>query len=132
MIDNLSKSMTINKICKEIGIPKSSYYYWKEKGTQSKKDKSAYKPPWSLSLEEKEMILSIMNSENYYDKSPNYIFYSLLDHGVYLCSIRTMYRILKEKINPKKDAESFFTRNMKSPNYCLKIQMKSGRGISPN
>ena len=94
MIDNLSKYMSINKICEEIGIPKSSYYYWIGKHKESKNKK--HTPSWSLTQEEKETILSLMNSENYYDKSPNYIFYSLLDNGVYLCSIRTMYRILKE------------------------------------
>ena len=102
MIDNLSDHMTINKICADIGIPKSSYYYWKKKEEdQGEKETSKYQPSWSLLLEEKEMILSIMNSEDYYDKSPAYIYYSLLDSGVYLCSIRSMYRILKENDQSK-------------------------------
>ena len=102
MIDNLSDHMTINKICADIGIPKSSYYYWKKKKEdQREKETSKYQPSWSLLLEEKEMILSIMNSEDYYDKSPAYIYYSLLDSGVYLCSIRSMYRILKENNQSK-------------------------------
>lgn len=102
MIDNLSDHMTINKICADIGIPKSSYYYWKKKEEdQGEKETSKYQPSWSLLLEEKEMILSVMNSENYYDKSPAYIYYSLLDSGVYLCSIRSMYRILKENDQSK-------------------------------
>ena len=102
MIDNLSDHMTINKICADIGIPKSSYYYWKKKEEdQREKETSKYQPSWSLLLEEKEMILSIMNSEDYYDKSPAYIYYSLLDSGVYLCSIRSMYRILKENNQSK-------------------------------
>ena len=102
MIDNLSDHMTINKICADIGIPKSSYYYWKKKKEdQGEKETSKYQPSWSLLLEEKEMILSIMNSEDYYDKSPAYIYYSLLDSGVYLCSIRSMYRILKENDQSK-------------------------------
>jgi len=96
MIENLSKYMSINKICKKVGIPKSSYYYWIGKNKESKNNN--YSPPWSLTQEEKEMILSLMNNEIYYDKSPNYIFYSLLDNGVYLCS---MYRILKEKKQSK-------------------------------
>lgn len=101
MIESLTKYMTINKICAEIGIPKSSYYYWKGKAKQDKKVKSNYTPTWSLSLEEKEMILSIMNSESYYDKSPAHIYYSWLDSGAYLCSIRTMYRILEENNQSK-------------------------------
>ena len=103
MIDNLSKYMSINRICEEIGISKSSYYYWKKKDNdeKEKQKKSSYLPSWMLPLKEKEMILSIMNSKNYFDKSPAYIYYSLLDSGVYLCSIRTMYRILKENNQSK-------------------------------
>ena len=115
MIDNLSKYLSINKICNEIGIPKSTYYYWKDKNKETKKDKSVYSPPWSLPLEEKEMIISIMNSENYFDKSPNYIFYSLLDHGVYLCSIRTMYRILKENNQAKERRRVVHHKKYKKP-----------------
>lgn len=115
MIDKLSKSMSIKKICEEIGIPKSSYYYWMRKSKNTSNRTKKYMPPWSLPIEEKEMILSIMNSADYYDRSPDYIFYSLLDNGVYLCSTRTMYRILKENNQSKERRKIVHHRKYEKP-----------------
>jgi len=49
----------------------------------------------ALSEKEREKILSIMHSEEYIDKSPRQIYAHLLDKGIYMCSVRTMYRILE-------------------------------------
>lgn len=38
-----------------------------------------------------------MNEDRFADKSPSVVHASLLDEGMYLCSVRTMYRILKER-----------------------------------
>ena len=39
--------------------------------------------------------MAILNSERFMDKSPTEIYATLLDEGIYLCSISTMYRILR-------------------------------------
>lgn len=39
-------------------------------------------------------IIEVLHDARFLDKSPNQIYATLLDEGVYLCSIRTMYRIL--------------------------------------
>ncbi len=38
----------------------------------------------------------VLNSERFADQSPYEVYATLLDEGVYYCSIRTMYRILHE------------------------------------
>ncbi|MFY9657726.1 MAG: hypothetical protein WAK01_14290 [Methylocystis sp.] len=38
----------------------------------------------------------MLHEDRFVDKSPSEIYARLLDEGRYLCSIRTMYRILKE------------------------------------
>jgi putative transposase len=53
-------------------------------------------PEWALSHEERLAFLEIAHSLPFVDKTCAEIFYSLLDRGEYLCSIRTMYRILAE------------------------------------
>jgi putative transposase len=40
--------------------------------------------------------LTVLHEDRFVDKPPAAIYAALLDDGVYLCSIRTMYRILKE------------------------------------
>jgi putative transposase len=51
-------------------------------------------PPNALSEAEGQHILSVLRSEEYCDLAPAQIWARLLDDGVYLCSISTMYRLL--------------------------------------
>jgi putative transposase len=50
--------------------------------------------PRALCDEERKNILDIMNSQRFCDLAPGEIHATLLDEGTYLCSERTMYRIL--------------------------------------
>jgi putative transposase len=47
-----------------------------------------------LAIEEQRNVIEILHSERFQDKAPYEIYATLLDEGHYLCSIRTMYRIL--------------------------------------
>ena len=49
-----------------------------------------------LAPAEKQRVLDILNSDRFGDKPPAQIHFALLDEGIYLCSPRTMYRILHE------------------------------------
>jgi putative transposase len=43
------------------------------------------------------MILDQLHSKRFQDRAPGEVFATLLDEGTYLCSARTMYRILEEE-----------------------------------
>lgn len=47
-------------------------------------------------MTEKQEILAVLHEDRFIDKAPSGVYAALLDEGRYLCSIRTMYRILKE------------------------------------
>jgi len=49
-----------------------------------------------LSDEDRIAVRAVLNGERFADKAPAQIFAALLDDGIYLCSISTMYRILHE------------------------------------
>ncbi len=51
-------------------------------------------PPNRLSEPERQHILSVLRSPEYCDLAPAQVWARLLDDGVYLCSISTMYRLL--------------------------------------
>lgn len=51
-------------------------------------------PPNALSEAERQHILSVLRSAEYCDLAPAQVWARLLDDGVYLCSISTMYRLL--------------------------------------
>jgi putative transposase len=51
-------------------------------------------PPNKLTEPERQHVLSVLRSEKYCDLAPAQVWARLLDDGIYLCSIRTMYRLL--------------------------------------
>lgn len=51
-------------------------------------------PPNALEEAERQRILTILRSPEYCDLAPAQVWARLLDDGVYLCSISTMYRLL--------------------------------------
>jgi hypothetical protein len=52
------------------------------------------RPARSLSEVERQKVLEVLHSERFVDQSPGEVYATLLDEGIYLCSLRTMYRIL--------------------------------------
>ena len=54
------------------------------------------RPPRALTPEERHTVLDLLREPRFADLAPAEIYATLLDEGVYHCSIRTMYRILNE------------------------------------
>src|ERR1019366_4985812 len=52
------------------------------------------RPPLALSAPEREGLLEVSYSERFADCAPRTVYARLLDDGVYLASVRTMYRLL--------------------------------------
>jgi len=52
-------------------------------------------PDRSLSFAERQAVRDTLYGERFQDHTPTEVFATLLDEGTYLCSISTMYRILK-------------------------------------
>jgi hypothetical protein len=51
------------------------------------------KPSRALSADERIQVRDLLESERLADDSPYEVYATLLDQGIYYCSIRTMYRI---------------------------------------
>jgi putative transposase len=51
-------------------------------------------PPRALTAEEQHAVLAVLHSERFVDVAPKAVYATLLDEGTYLCSWRTMYRVL--------------------------------------
>ncbi len=60
------------------------------------KPKRRPRPQRALDTTERERVLSALHCERFVDKAPAQVWATLLDEGIYHCSIRTMYRILSE------------------------------------
>lgn len=84
------------KICQALKIATSNWYRWiqKKKTVEAGVGQSKRQSPRALSEHEREAVRKHLNSERFCDQSPREVYATLLDEGIYLCSIRTMYRIL--------------------------------------
>lgn len=81
------------EMCDSLGLSRATYY--RINGSKNKVEKKKQFSPRKLTELEEEKVLSTLNSQRYCDMAPGEIYATLLDESVYLCSPRTMYRILE-------------------------------------
>ena len=62
-------------------------------------------PQRALSVAERRAVLGLLRAPRFADQAPAEVYASLLDEGVYLCSIRTMYRVLaaNQEVRERRD-----------------------------
>lgn len=81
----------LQEACDALGVSRATWY--RSRSPQKTSDRRH--PPRKLDAVERTDILTVLNSERYQDEAVPTVHAKLLDEGVYLCSERTMYRILK-------------------------------------
>ncbi len=80
-------------------------------------------PERALSEPERQQVLEVLHSERFVDVSPEETWATLLDEGTYLCSTRTMYRILAAKHGGVRERRDQLTH----PAYAKPECSRSGR-----
>ena len=80
--------------CVALGVPRASLYRWRRPRIRRSRPRPRHHR--SLLPADREQVLDILRSPVFVDRSPAQIWATLLDQDTYLCSIRTMYRILAE------------------------------------
>jgi putative transposase len=93
--EQLAESVGVSAACQALDMPRSSLYRTRH-GTAPDKAREGSVSPRMLSPDEKVEVRHVLNSERFADQPPREVYASLLDEGTYLCSWRTMYRILDE------------------------------------
>jgi putative transposase len=82
--------------CRALEVPRASLYRHLCPPGQVAPPAPRPSPPRTLSAAERQQVIDILHSERFRDKAPAEIYATLLDEGIYLCSVRTMYRILDQ------------------------------------
>jgi len=83
----------VRETCRVLGISRASYYRWKRRPAQPVASKRY--PPRKLTIKEEDRVLEVLNSERFMDRAVPEVHATLLDEQTYLCSPRTMYRVLE-------------------------------------
>jgi putative transposase len=91
----LAESVSLKKACQALAVPRSSLYrLHPSERVPANAERTV--SPRALPSSEREEVRQVLNSERFVDQPPREVYASLLDEGKYLCSWRTMYRILDE------------------------------------
>jgi len=83
----------IRDACRAFGVSPATFY--RHRDPKPAPEKVRKKNHRRLSEEEERMVLDELTSKRFMDESVPEIYTSLLDDGLYLCSQRTMYRVLQ-------------------------------------
>lgn len=128
MATELAAKVGVAGACRAANLPRATYYRnlpaarsqeppgmaekaVEEEGpalARTEEEAVAKRSPRALGEDEEQQVLKELHSKRFRDKSPGEVYAILLDEGKYLCSERTMYRILdkhgevKERRNQRK------------------------------
>jgi putative transposase len=97
-ITTLSPIVGTASACCALGWPRSSWYRTHRRSpAPPRPPRPAPRPqPRALSPAERQQVLDTLHQERFWDAAPASVYAALLDEGVYLASISTMYRLLRE------------------------------------
>ena len=91
----LAGHVGVRAACKALRVAHSTYYRRRRpKKTGQRQPRPT--PARALSEAERTEVFEVLCSSRFADRAPAEVYATLLDEGVYLCSERTMYRILAE------------------------------------
>ena len=93
-VDQLAPTVGIASACEALGLARASFYRRPVFGPMPLKIRPS--PARALSPDERATVRGVLNSTRFQDCAPAAIQATLLDEGQYLCSTRTMYRVLNE------------------------------------
>jgi len=96
-VTELASEVGASAACQALCRPRASYYRDRRKTSFPAETVSRPLPARALGPAERESVLVCLHQERFQDRSPAAVYATLLDEGEYLCSIRSMYRLLKKR-----------------------------------
>jgi len=107
--ETFGKRVGVQAACAALIVPRSSLYRARAPQVIRSNPKISAR---ALSQIEKIKVREELNSERFQDRSPREVYATLIDEGRYLCSWRSMYRILEEnhEVRERRD-------QLRHPNY---------------
>ena len=95
-VEDLAPIVGTRPACAALGVSPATIYR-RRRPPEGRVRKLQRPSVRALSAEEREAVHDVLTSERFVDYSPSQVWATLLDEGKYLCSVRTMYRVLDER-----------------------------------
>lgn len=80
--------------CRAMGVSRATLYRRRNPSPDASCSRPARRQPRALDETERRQVLDLLHSPRFVDQAPAAVYAALLDERKYLCSVRTMYRIL--------------------------------------
>jgi len=92
-VTQIGPRLGIAPTCAALGLPRATYYRRRRPPRAAPRRRPS---PRALGVGERATILEQLHAPRFVDLAPGEVYATLLDEGTYLCSERTMYRLLAE------------------------------------
>jgi putative transposase len=89
-VQDLGPRLGIAPTCRALGVPRATYY----RGRAPPAERSPRRAARALAPAEQQQVLDVLRAPRFVDQAPAQVYATLLDEEQYLCSERTMYRLL--------------------------------------
>jgi len=110
-ITELGPQLGFAATCAALGLPKATYYRrLKPKPPPAKKTSHR-----ALPVAERRAVLDLLHEPRFAELAPAEVYATLLDEGQYLCSERTMYRVLAENAEVRERRDQLRHPKYKAP-----------------
>ena len=94
-VTELAATVGTQAACGALAMPRASYYRRRKRPPVPSHPVPSRAPsPRALSTPERQVVLDTLHEERFQDRSPGHVVAALLSEDTWLCSERTMYRIL--------------------------------------
>ncbi len=91
----LATNVGVKPACEALGVSRATFY--RRQAPTPVPQQPRPTPIRALGDDERDAVLEVLDSERFVDRAPAEVVATLLEEGRYLCSERTMYRILTER-----------------------------------
>lgn len=111
-VSSLRPLVGARSACDALGLPRASWYRMQRPVAAGEPRTRRRIVHRALDAGEQQAVLDTLRSERFVDRAPATVFATLLDEGSYLCSVRTMYRVLAAhgEVRERRD-------QLRRPNY---------------
>jgi putative transposase len=98
-VATLAPAVGTVRACRAVGQPRASWYRRHRQSPPPPRSPwpAAAPQPRALQAAERQQVLEVLHQERFWDTAPASVYATLLDEGSYLCSVSTMYRLLRQQ-----------------------------------
>jgi putative transposase len=111
-VSEMGPRLGVAPTCAALGLPKATYYRRLRPRPIPVERRPSHR---ALGVEERRAVLDVLHGPRFADLAPAEIYATLLDEGCYLCSERTMYRVLAENAEVRERRNQLRHPNYKAP-----------------